>query len=135
MYMSRNVSKHTKRVALSTSVLSRQSKVDVVVSVIIMESIVLVNARLLYSVERKLLLARRLVIVESSVSRNVQSFVSRNAFMKDYLENGFISANSLQNQNHSLVVSHTVQDISRQDHVLIIVQLSRYLASIANVFV
>jgi hypothetical protein len=64
MYIQRNVSKHTRKVALFSSVLSRQSKEDVVVSVVIMESIVFVDARLLLSVERKLSPARRFVLVE-----------------------------------------------------------------------
>jgi len=75
------------------------------------------------------------VFVESNVSRNVQQFVSRNVFKKDFLESGSTSVDSLPRRNHSPNVLNIAPNTSREYLVDINVLLSRFHTSTRNVFV
>jgi len=134
MKESKNVKKHIFLEVWYIAVQSAKSKVHVALIVFIMENMFFASVQTKLYVERLSKLVKLMSFEVINVLKNVNGFVKRNAFLKDFLEDGLKSVNSLHDKNHSNLVSLHVQNMFVFILVLIIVHIFVFLINYANVF-
>jgi len=105
MFGQSNVKEHTNKVESFIAVQSRKSKDNAVIFALLVEDIASTNALTRKSAVRKYARARKSVLVDTNAFTNVNGFVTRNAFIQDYQENGSKNVDSLLARSHSRTVS------------------------------